>query len=149
MKYVLLPLLMVFALSACQQETAEDMNTDEQQNPQMEAQKQPDADISTATLAEIDPLVEDFSNGVDKAQKRYDEDPSQANKEALVKAYVAFGDYMTYESPVSPRKGKYRRALQEYRHALELDPSNEKVLAEIKQIEDIYKSMGRPIPNDA
>jgi hypothetical protein len=55
---------------------------------------------------------------------------------------------MTYESPVSPRQGKYHRALIEYRHATQLDPHNQKALKEIQQIEDIYRSMGRPIPRD-
>ncbi|MFN3649156.1 MAG: hypothetical protein ACK47B_06205 [Armatimonadota bacterium] len=41
---------------------------------------------------------------------------------------------------------KYRHALKYLRAARDLDPNHEKAAADIKQIEDIYKMMGRPIP---
>lgn len=43
-------------------------------------------------------------------------------------------------------KVKYRGALKFYRRALELNPKHEQAAKEKKQIEDIYISMGRPIP---
>ena len=46
-----------------------------------------------------------------------------------------------------PPKKKYRPALRRYRRVLELDPSNKEAAANKKQIEDIYESMGMPIPN--
>jgi hypothetical protein len=105
-------------------------------------------DVSTATLAGIDPGIQAFADAVEKARSSYDKKSSPAAKAALVDTYVKFGDYMQYESPVSPRKGKYRRALMEYRHALQLDPQNSKVQKEIQQIEEIYRSMNRPIPTE-
>ena len=105
-------------------------------------------DISTATLAQIDGEIQQFDDAVKSAKSAWDKDQSPVNKAALVKAYVEFADYMQYESPVSPRQGKYHRALVEYRHALALEPGNEKIAGEIQQIEDIYRSMGRPIPGE-
>lgn len=106
----------------------------------------PVQDVSTAALVKIDPAIQDFADGVQKAKSAYEHKPGQGTKDALIGAYIAFGDYMQYESPVSPRKGKYRRALMEYRHALKLDPKHAKAMKEIQQIEDIYRSMNRPIP---
>ena len=41
---------------------------------------------------------------------------------------------------------KYPAALRAYRKALEFDKTNAKATANVKTIEDIYKSMGRPVP---
>jgi hypothetical protein len=105
-------------------------------------------DISTATLVGIDPEIQRYDDVVRDARMQYEQEAGDDQRQALLHAYVEFGDYMQYESPVSPRQGKYHRALVEYRHALALDPTNEKVLGEIAQIEDIYRSMGRPIPGE-
>jgi tetratricopeptide (TPR) repeat protein len=124
-----------------------------------DAEQQPDAtaqsadapaqrDISTATLAQIDPEIQKYDDAVTAAKNAFDAGQSAESKAALVKAYTDFGDYMQYESPVSPRQGKYHRALIEYRHALVLDPGSNKLIGEITQIEDIYRSMGRPVPGD-
>jgi hypothetical protein len=105
-------------------------------------------DISTATLVSLDPEIQQYDDAVVSAKSKYDKGQNPANTAELLKAYIAFADYMQYESTVSPRQGKYHRALVEYKHALALEPGNEKVNNEIRQIEDIYRSMGRPIPGE-
>jgi hypothetical protein len=42
---------------------------------------------------------------------------------------------------------QYRAALALYRKAIAVDPKHKPSLAAKKQIEDVYKSMGMPIPN--
>lgn len=143
-------LLFLFAaalLTACQPKPSEE-NSGQPQSAAGAEQDAPKRDVSTATLVKIDEDIQPFADAVDAAKKSYDSDANPANKEKLLNAYVAFGDYMQYESGVSPRQGKYHRALVEYRHALELSPGNEKILGEIAQIEDIYRSMNRPIPGE-
>ena len=142
-----LSLLLVALLltTACGNKNEEPQMQDDA-GAQMEQSDAPQQDISNEALTEIDPQIQMYIGKVNEARQAYDENPDAKTKEALENAYIAFGDYMTYESPVSPRKGKYRRALVEYRHALALDPDNEKVKREIQQIEEIYRSMGRPIP---
>jgi tetratricopeptide (TPR) repeat protein len=108
----------------------------------------PKRDISTEALVKIDPAIQEYEDRLQTAKTAYDEDESVKNTEALIGAHMSFADYMTYESSVSPREGKYHRALIEYRHALELDPANEKAQVEIAQIEDIYRSMNRPVPGE-
>ena len=141
-----IPLLVVAALlTACQTKPAEEQA--EQAVPAA-TKAAPERDVSIPTLVAIDEDIQPFADAVDGAKKTYESDKSDGSRMALVKAYVAFGDYMQYESTVSPRQGKYHRALLEYRHALDLDPGNTKVTGEIAQIEDIYRSMGRPIPGE-
>jgi tetratricopeptide (TPR) repeat protein len=48
--------------------------------------------------------------------------------------------------PAVPPREKYPQALKMFREALQLDPNNALAKDGIKLIEDIYKSMGRPVP---
>ncbi|MFA6234289.1 MAG: hypothetical protein WC824_08910 [Bacteroidota bacterium] len=139
MKTTVILLSTVFLLSACGQKQDTPPDTSAEQPSAAATQSAPARDISTAALVKIDEDIQKYSDAVDAAK-------SKGDKVKLLKAYVAFGDYMQYESSVSPREGKYHRALVEYRNALELDPGNQKIVSEITQIEDIYRSMGRPIP---
>lgn len=47
------------------------------------------------------------------------------------------------------KKEKYPKALGMFRDALEIDPNNALAAKNITLIEDIYKSMGRPVPAPA
>lgn len=69
----------------------------------------------------------------DKAKKEY------------VDATVAFAT-ATMLAESLPAKQKYPDALRLYREALEIDPKNEAAIDNKKMIEDIYKSMNRPVP---
>jgi tetratricopeptide (TPR) repeat protein len=142
-------LLAIFLIAGCSKEQVDGQSENGSTTTTTDGNAQmPKQDISDKTLTGIDGHISLYIDKLATAKNNYEAQGSDETKANLVNAYIAFGDYMTYESPVSPRKGKYRRALLEYRHALELDPDNEKVLTEIKQIEDIYASMGRPIPED-
>ncbi len=142
-------------LASCAPREKQHADADAQAQPA--AQQQPAAadhgktkkrDISTATLAALDPEIQRYADKADAALAACESAETDAGKTALVESYIAFGDYMTYESSVSPRQGKYHRALIEYRKALELDRGNSKVMTEIRQIEEIYRSMGKPVPGD-
>ena len=144
MKILLASLAMLLAVSACNtQKPASEAEGDSQQAATVEKKQR---DISTETLVGLDPDIQEYADRVAEAQAAFETDGDGSSRTALLDAYIAFGDYMQYNSPVSPRQGKYHRALVEYRQALELDPGNSKVQGEIAQIEGIYKSMGRPIP---
>ena len=64
---------------------------------------------------------------------------------ALVGAHMAKADSFMTNDQVPPRV-KYTTALREYRKVLAYDKANKKAADNIKVIEDIYKSMGRPVP---
>lgn len=66
-------------------------------------------------------------------------------KDRVAEANYEVGYTMEMDPNLDP-KVKYRGALKFYRRALELNPQHEQAAKEKKQIEDIYTSMGRPIP---
>ncbi len=48
--------------------------------------------------------------------------------------------------PTLPPKEKYPKALAMFRNALKIDPDNALAKDGVRLIEDVYKSMGRPVP---
>ena len=68
-----------------------------------------------------------------------------ATTKALVQAHMAKADWFMNNDQVPPRV-KYTTALREYRKVLVYDKTNKKAQDNIKTIEDIYKSMGREVP---
>jgi tetratricopeptide (TPR) repeat protein len=144
MKITSVLLTAILLLSACGEKQETDETVDK--GYQSEMAEAPERDISNEALLEIDGNIQPYIDAVEASYTAHQENPGDATRQALVDAYVDFGDYMQYDTDVTPRQGRYHRALIEYRHALELDPDNQKVIDEIAQIEEIYESMGRPIP---
>lgn len=66
-------------------------------------------------------------------------------QKTLAEAHLAHGDSFMYNEALPPRM-KYPQALKAYRKVLEYDKANKKAQEQISTIENIYKSMGRPIP---
>ena len=80
------------------------------------------------------------------AKATFEKTPKDAKlKSAYVDATVRLGTATMNAEELPPRE-KYRGALALYREALKLDPKNKEAIANKKLIEDIYKGMGRPIP---
>ncbi len=110
--------------------------------------------LAGALLA-ADPVVEKARK--DLADKKFDEaitaleaaqkkNPKSAEvTKALADAYLAKGDSFMYNDAVPPRM-KYPTALRAYRQVLVYDKANKKAQTQIATIENIYKSMGRPVP---
>lgn len=64
-------------------------------------------------------------------------------------AYIKSSNKLAYTAMNAltlPPRVKYPKALRLYRDVLKVDPKNAEALKWKKQIEDIYRSMGRPIP---
>jgi tetratricopeptide (TPR) repeat protein len=80
---------------------------------------------------------------LEKAQKA--EPKSAEVQKAFAEAYLGHGDSFMYNQALPPRM-KYPQALKAYRKVLEFDKTNKKAQANIAEIEGIYKSMGRPVP---
>jgi tetratricopeptide (TPR) repeat protein len=89
-------------------------------------------------------------------EKKYDEaiallesankaKPAPELNKALASAWMAKADASMYD-PAAPPRVKYPTALRAYREALKYDKDNQKAKKNIVTIEDIYKQMGRPIP---
>ncbi len=75
---------------------------------------------------------------------------SKSPKDPKARAkYVAASNRLAYASMQALSLGpkvKYPKALRLYRDVLKVDPKNSDAIRWKKQIEDIYRSMGRPIP---
>lgn len=86
-----------------------------------------------------------YDEAVKLLEDSYTKTKSATTKQALADTHVAYGNSYMYNEALPPRQ-KYPSALKEFRKALEYDKDNKKAQANIKTIEDIYKQMGRPVP---
>lgn len=102
-------------------------------NPKiLEAQAKTKAGKFEEALAVLDPL-----------HKSSPKD-AEVNK-ALAEAHLKYGDSFMYNENLPPRQ-KYAPALRQYRAVLAVDPANKDAQGKITLIENIYKQMGRPVP---
>jgi hypothetical protein len=70
---------------------------------------------------------------------------NSALRAAAGEAYYKAGHEMMVSAKLN-RKVKYRGALRLFREALRVDPAQRQAAGEKQLLEDIYRSMGRPIP---
>jgi tetratricopeptide (TPR) repeat protein len=87
-----------------------------------------------------------YTKEADEADSKYQKSKSEEDKKACIFAQLKAANFLMFEADLPPRE-KYKPALQRYRRVLELDPKNQEAMANKTEIEDIYKSMGKPIPN--
>ena len=159
-KSFLLSLFVVFAafiLSSCTKEVPKELlkSNEENKTPISEQQMPNDSihrnlmnnnDMNTSSSSEDDEkLVETLTKEADDADAKYQKTKSEADKKAAIERQMEAANFLMFQADLPPKK-KYRPALQRYRRVLELDPDNKEAYANKKQIEDIYESMGRPIP---
>ena len=98
------------------------------------------------------PLVEKIKFHIENDQyddalnllRPLDENDQQI-KELLIATHMTYGLNLTYGS-LTDQRTRMPEALRQFRRVLELDPSNTSAQAEIDQIEGIYRSMNREIP---
>ncbi|MEX0686375.1 MAG: hypothetical protein WD267_00640 [Balneolales bacterium] len=63
----------------------------------------------------------------------------------LIATHLNYALYLTHESDMAMTE-RMPSALRHFRRVLELDPNNARARAEAAQIESIYRSLGRDIP---
>ena len=95
---------------------------------------------------EGDTKAQDMMKAADDAEAKYVKSKSDADKKEYITKQMGAANYLMFEANLSPKK-KYKPALQRYNKVLEIDPKNAEAMENKKQIEDIYQSMGMPIPN--
>ncbi len=119
------------------------------------AQGAPFAGASKMTLSEalkqapkLDPGLVPLEKAFDAAAARLKKNPKDtAAKKAYVEAAYKFGKAAEDNNNSKlPPPVQYRAALALYNKALAVDPKHGPSLLKKKEIVDIYKSMGRPIP---
>lgn len=95
---------------------------------------------------EGDTKAQDMMKAADDAEAKYIKSKSDTDKKEYITKQMGAANYLMFEANLSPKK-KYKPALQRYNKVLEIDPKNAEAMENKKQIEDIYQSMGMPIPN--
>lgn len=153
-------ILATFLLVSCTKEVPKEMQNTEKQAPPITPQQQmPDDDIhrnlksgqdqttdTDTSKSKGDPKAEQLSLEADAADAKYQRTKSEADKNDCIFKQLTAANYLMYEANLSPKK-KYKPALKRYNRVLELDPNNGEAMENKKQIEDIYQSMGMPVPN--
>lgn len=93
------------------------------------------------SLSYLGSLQEQYEQAIlDYKASKADEDLQE-----LVKSGMSYGTAVMTSGALSP-KDKYPRALRVFREVASYDPESEDAKSNIKMIEDIYKSLGRPVP---
>ncbi|MFY9234059.1 MAG: hypothetical protein WAO58_06325 [Fimbriimonadaceae bacterium] len=110
--------------------------------PAAATENAPTEESDTAALAKLATLEKAQS----AARVTYLKTPSdKAAKAGFVRATNEMALHLMYVESIPPGV-RYPRALKLFREVTEVDPKNEEALKWIGTIEDIYKSMGRPVP---
>lgn len=125
----------------------------QQQQQPMDKNVMPDDSIhrnlgnnNSQTDTKGDAKAEEMMKAADDAEAKYQKSKSDADKKEYITKQMGAANYLMFEANLSPKK-KYKPALQRYNKVLEIDPKNAEAMENKKQIEDIYQSMGMPIPN--
>lgn len=98
-----------------------------------------ESDINT------DKKTEEILREADNADKNYEKTKSETDKKICIEKQLTAANYLMFEADLPPKE-KFGQALGRYRRVLQLDPANNEAFENKQQIEDIYKSMGKPIP---
>lgn len=102
--------------------------------------------VATVGAQSFDELVK-LDRTYAAAKKAFDKSPKDAKlKEKFIVAGVKFG-HASMMAEALPPKVRYPQALRIYRQVLRVDPKNPVAKQESDLIIDIYKKMGRPVPN--
>ncbi|NOS86561.1 MAG: hypothetical protein HOP31_15610 [Ignavibacteria bacterium] len=152
--------LIAILFTACTKEVPKELlnNQKPQQNQQqqpVDKNQMPDDSIhrnlgstnsDNSKDTEGDTKAQDMMKAADDAEAKYVKSKSDADKKEYITKQMGAANYLMFEANLSPKK-KYKPALQRYNKVLEIDPKNAEAMENKKQIEDIYQSMGMPIPN--
>jgi len=140
--------------SSCTKEVPKELLNNQKplQNQQQNQQQMPDDSIHRNLSQDQsgdtkgDPKADEMMKTADDAEAQFIKSKSENDKKAYIEKQLGAANYLMFEANLSPKK-KYKPALQRYNKVLEIDPKNSEAMENKKQIEDIYQSMGMPIPN--
>ena len=94
-----------------------------------------------------DPAVVKAEAAAEKLNKQLKAKPKDAAlKQKVAEAYYQAGHALEYSTKIASPRTRYAGALKHYRKCLALNPKHAGAIREKDQIEGIYRSMGRPIP---
>lgn len=122
-------------LAGCTTAPAEEKKTEE-----------PKAAGSGSTVAPEDDKKADGQSAEEAKDEEPAAPPVSKEKQDEAQKLALAAEKVMLDPELGPKE-KYPKSLGMFRDALEVDPNNALAKESIKLIEDIYKSMGRPVPN--
>jgi tetratricopeptide (TPR) repeat protein len=153
MKLSLVLVTTVFIASCTKEVPKELLNNQKPQTDQQQVDKNqmPDDSIhknlsQNQQDTKGDTKADEMMKAADDAEAIFMKTKSEGDKKEYILKQMGAANYLMFEANLSPKK-KYKPALQRYNKVLEIDPKNSEAMENKKQIEDIYQSMGMPIPN--
>lgn len=156
--FALSAIFAVFVFSSCTKEVPKELlQQNKPQQNQTSQQNMPDDSIHRNLMSTEDKVTESgtesgdelaatLTKEADDADTKFEKTKSDADKKICIDKQMEAANYLMFQADLPPKK-KYRPALKRYRRVLQLDPSNKEAAANKKQIEDIYQSMGMPVPD--
>lgn len=105
--------------------------------------------VDPEKLKQANALVEsgNYEEGIQQLDELAKSSPDdQAVKQSQISAHMSYAKYFMENDTLSP-KVKYPNALKHYRAVLRLNPNNKNAQDNANQIIEIYKMMGREVPN--
>ena len=98
------------------------------------------------TIEQVQFLVDNnrFEEALEILRAEEGSDPQM--QAALRDTHFLYGEWLMYHAETVEMNVRMPRALEHFRRVLELEPENEAAQANIEQIEGVYRSMGRPVP---
>lgn len=140
----LIPVVLFGCSKLQDKKTTEDSKVPVQQTPSV-PKTEKNLQSENKSSGQTDEKAIELAKSADEAITKYAADKSEAAKNNVITKCLAAANYIEFEANL-PAREKYRPALKYYRKVLELDPDNADAEKNKKEIEDIYKQMGMPVP---
>jgi hypothetical protein len=131
--------LLLFA--GCASDNSDDANASAQEQ-EMSQEPVPEGPV----LEQVQFLVDNnrFEEALEKLKA---EDTSEPQiRTALRDTHFLYGEWLMYHADSVQMNVRMPTALRHFRRVVEMEPDNEAAQANIQQIESVYRSMDRPIP---
>ncbi len=135
-------LLSFFVFQACAESSEDNANYEQTTEQTRELAPLPDGSVTEQVQFLVD--LDRYEEALEILRN---EDQDDDEIQVITRdTHLHYGNWLMYHAETIQMNERMPMALAHFRRVLELDPQNSQARANIQQIEDIYQSMGREIP---